>query len=193
MTLTRRGKHSYGTDQADIGSEVSRYSSANGYPAEYFASASCACGSTTFGLALDDNEGAAVRKCSSCHAEHPIGDSEDFLDDAELEECACPCGAELFERQTSAMFPTARTCSTPRTPRRSFGERLRNMRQEPRELNVVSVGECVCDVVHPEWTKEETFGSELCARRHCSRVYGAAVPPRYRPCRSGWLPNKPLP
>jgi hypothetical protein len=97
MTLTRRGKHSYGTDQADIGSEISRYSSVNGYPAEYFASACCACGSTTFGLALDDNEGAAVRTCSSCHAEHPIGDSEDFLDDAELEECACPCGAELFE------------------------------------------------------------------------------------------------
>jgi hypothetical protein len=97
MTLTMRGKHSYGTDQADICSEISRYSSANGYLAEYFASASCACGCSTFSLMLDDNEGAAVRKCSSCHTKHPIGDSEDYLDDAELEECACPCGAELFE------------------------------------------------------------------------------------------------
>ena len=97
MTLKRRGDHSYGTDRSDIAPEIARYSNATGYLAEYFASASCACGCTTFGLALDDNEGAAVRTCSSCRAEQPIGDSEDYLDDAELEECACPCGGELFE------------------------------------------------------------------------------------------------
>lgn len=97
MTLTKRGKHFYGTERADIASEISRYSNAAGYPAEHFASAACACGAGTFGLALDDNEGAAVRTCSNCHAEHPIGDSEDYLDDAELGECACPCGAESFE------------------------------------------------------------------------------------------------
>jgi hypothetical protein len=97
MTLTRRGEHSYGTDQADISSEISRYSVVNGYPAEHFADASWACGCITFGLALDDNEGAAVRKCSRGNAEHPIGDSEDYLEDAELEERACPCGGELFE------------------------------------------------------------------------------------------------
>ncbi len=46
---------------------------------------------------LDDNEGAAIRICSACNTEHAIGDSEDFLEDASLEECACPCGSESFE------------------------------------------------------------------------------------------------
>ena len=35
--------------------------------------------------------------CVSCHAEHPIGDSDEYLEDAELGECACPCSAEVFE------------------------------------------------------------------------------------------------
>jgi len=30
-------------------------------------------------------------------AEHPIGDSSEYLKDAELEERACPCGSEEFE------------------------------------------------------------------------------------------------
>jgi hypothetical protein len=48
-------------------------------------------------LWLDDAEGAAVRSCSSCGLAHPIGDSDEFLEDAELGTCACPCGAEEFE------------------------------------------------------------------------------------------------
>ena len=35
--------------------------------------------------------------CLKCRNEHPIGDSSDYLDEAELEECECPCGNELFE------------------------------------------------------------------------------------------------
>lgn len=97
MTLTRRGKHAYGTEQSDIAREISRYSKASGYIAEHFASASCGCGCTTFGLALDDDEGAAVRTCSGCHSEHAIADSGEYLEAAELEECACPCGGEQFE------------------------------------------------------------------------------------------------
>lgn len=50
-----------------------------------------------FSLLIDDNEGAAIRECSSCQNRHPIGDSEEYLDDAELEECACPCGNGHFE------------------------------------------------------------------------------------------------
>jgi hypothetical protein len=97
MTLTRRGTSSYGTEQADIADEITRYSRRAGYRAEHFAQAVCACGGTTFHLALDDNEGAAMRRCSGCAVEHPIGDSDQFLEDAELEECACPCGGEVFE------------------------------------------------------------------------------------------------
>jgi hypothetical protein len=45
----------------------------------------------------DDTQGVAVRTCVACEAEHPIGDSEEFMDEAELDECACPCGGEAFE------------------------------------------------------------------------------------------------
>ena len=48
-------------------------------------------------LALDDDGGAAVRACVACGAEHPIGDSGEYLEGAELGECACPCGGEAFE------------------------------------------------------------------------------------------------
>jgi hypothetical protein len=65
--------------------------------AHHFADAICKCGGNTFRLTLDDNVGAAVRTCVGCGTEHPIGDSDEYLDDAELQECACPCGAEEFE------------------------------------------------------------------------------------------------
>ncbi len=97
MALTMRGKYSYGESQADIREELLRYSEANGYRIKHFAEAECGCGGRVFHLKLDDNEGAAVRHCTGCSREHPIGDSADFLDDAELQGCACPCGAEEFE------------------------------------------------------------------------------------------------
>lgn len=97
MALNKRGAHFYGDSQDDIRDEVHRYSRLNGYMVQHFADAICTCGSRTFRLALDDNEGAAVRICSQCNADHAIGDSEDYLDDASPEECACTCGNEAFE------------------------------------------------------------------------------------------------
>jgi hypothetical protein len=97
MALEKRGKHFYGESQADIRTELLRYSERNGYAAEHFADATCKCGKKVFKLRLDDNQGAAVRTCVGCSAEHPIGDSDEFLDDADLGECACPCGCEEFE------------------------------------------------------------------------------------------------
>lgn len=97
MTLHKRGKHYYGDSQADIREEVLRYSQLNEYFAQHFADVNCECGSKTFRLTLDDNEGAAIRICTGCNNEHAIGDSEDFLENASLEECVCPCGSESFE------------------------------------------------------------------------------------------------
>jgi hypothetical protein len=97
MALKKRGKHRYGDSQADIREELLRYSQANAYLAHHFADATCKCGGKLFRLALDDIEGVAVRTCAGCGAEHPIGDSDEYLEDAELEECACPCGGEEFE------------------------------------------------------------------------------------------------
>jgi hypothetical protein len=97
MALKKRGKHRYGDSQADIPAELTRYSKANGYLAQHMAEAACSCGGKVFRLALDEDEGAAVRHCVGCAAEHPIGDSDEYLEDAELAEAACPCGGEAFE------------------------------------------------------------------------------------------------
>ena len=97
MALRKRGKYRYGDTQADIRKEIARFSKENEYVADHFANARCACGGRVFRLYLDDDEGAAVRECVRCDKEHPIGDSKEYLEDAELGECACPCGGEEFE------------------------------------------------------------------------------------------------
>ena len=97
MALRQQGQHSYGDSQSDIRDRLLTYSTKNGYPAEHFGDAVCACGSRLFRLLLDETEGAAVRICSACSARHPIGDSEEYLADAALEDCECPCGSGSFE------------------------------------------------------------------------------------------------
>ena len=97
MALKKRGKYYYGNTQADIRDEVVRYSKANDYQAQQFADAMCQCGGRLFRLDMDENEGAAVRRCVNCNASHAIGDSDDYLEGAELEECACTCGSNVFE------------------------------------------------------------------------------------------------
>jgi hypothetical protein len=97
MALQKRDKYYYGDSQLDIQDELLRYSQKNGYPAAYYADAVCSCGGKVFNLTLDDTAGAAVRSCAACKAEHPIGNSDEYLEDAELEECECPCGSSGFE------------------------------------------------------------------------------------------------
>jgi hypothetical protein len=96
MALKKRGQYYYGDNQADIRNEILRYSK-KAYLAQHFTDAVCPCGKNIFHLALDDNEGAAIRICVACKNEHPIGDSEEYLEEAELENCACICGNEEFE------------------------------------------------------------------------------------------------
>ena len=98
MALRKRGKWRYGDSQADIRAEILRYSKEVGYHAEHFADAACRCGGKVFALLLDEEAGVASRVCVACDAEpHPIGDSAEYQDEAEEEECACPCGGEAFE------------------------------------------------------------------------------------------------
>ena len=97
MALKKRDNYSYGDTQADIRDELLDYSTANAYLAHHFADAVCRCGSKLFRLSLDDTQGVAIRKCKKCTAEHPIGDSDEYVEEADLQECACPCGGEVFE------------------------------------------------------------------------------------------------
>ncbi|HZY86278.1 MAG TPA: hypothetical protein VFE78_15705 [Gemmataceae bacterium] len=97
MALRKRGKYWYGDSQADIRDEILRYSKGVKYPAHHYTDAVCKCGGRRFWLFLDDTQGAAVRGCVACDHEHPIGDSNEYLGEAELEDCACPCGGEELE------------------------------------------------------------------------------------------------
>lgn len=97
MALTKKGKRWYGDDQADIRAVLVRYAEGNGYPAHHFADARCRCGSRRFRLDLDETEGVAVRTCEGCGDAHPIGDSDEFLDDADPARCECTCGDDRFE------------------------------------------------------------------------------------------------
>jgi len=97
MTLKKRGKDRYGEGQADIREELLRYGALNGYPPEHFADAVCVCGGRTFRLQLDDTAGAAVRTCPTCAAVVAMGDSGEYLEEVELDDCACPCGGEVLE------------------------------------------------------------------------------------------------
>jgi hypothetical protein len=97
MTLKKRGKRRYGENQTDIREELARYGGLNGYPPHHFADAVCTCGGRTFRLGLDDTAGAAVRTCPVCAVAHAIGDSEEYLAEASLDECVCPCGSDLLE------------------------------------------------------------------------------------------------
>jgi hypothetical protein len=97
MALRKKGEFFYGDAQSDIRDVLLDYSEANHYPATHFADATCACGGKLFKLNLDDEAGAAIRVCASCGDEHPIGDSEDYIDDTDLYECRCFCGSVIFE------------------------------------------------------------------------------------------------
>lgn len=97
MALRKKGKYRYSDAQSDLRDELLNYSKANADPIEHFADAICVCGNATFVLLLDNEEGAAKRVCLACQDEHFIGDSEDYLEEAELEGCECPCGADEFQ------------------------------------------------------------------------------------------------
>ena len=80
----------------DLAEYVRAYQ-AGGYPVARVQELVCEkCQGTTFSVLVDDEEGCAAAMCRDCRHEHAIADSIDYLDDAELGECACPCGGEEF-------------------------------------------------------------------------------------------------
>ncbi|XTZ18145.1 hypothetical protein ACQSSU_12620 [Micromonospora echinospora] len=70
---------------------------AGGYRVHHVVDVVCRrCDGRAFRVAVDDEEGCALVLCLGCGTEAAVADSDDHLDDAELAECACPCGAETF-------------------------------------------------------------------------------------------------
>jgi hypothetical protein len=97
MTLTKKGKFWYGTSPEDTRIEVRRYSALNGYEAVKFSASTCTCGSRTFKLDTDEDEGVAKRTCTGSGSSHLMGDSAGYVADAELQGHECVCGGTEFE------------------------------------------------------------------------------------------------
>ena len=96
MAIDRSGQWWTGDSPSDL-DEYLRAFSAENYPARTVVHAVCAsCASTEFSVALDDEEGCAVRTCASCSEAKALLDSDEYLDDATLEGAECPCGGSTF-------------------------------------------------------------------------------------------------
>jgi len=94
MTIDTSGKRWVGTEPGDIAGFLEAYAS-EGYEVTDFRLARCRCGSTSFLLDADDNEGTARRTCTACGSEHFICDSQEYWSEAEPERWVCiECGSE---------------------------------------------------------------------------------------------------
>ena len=69
---------------------------AGGHPVQRLVEAVCSCQGRTFTVEVDDSEGFAARTCLMCAVRTLMLDSADVEEDAEPEECECPCGHGLF-------------------------------------------------------------------------------------------------
>ena len=96
MAILKKVGLLYADSQSDL-PDVLRDFTERGYLATQFADSVCRCGCRTFQLAVDEDAGVALRTCTKCGEDHPIGDSDEYLDDAELESCECTCDSTAFE------------------------------------------------------------------------------------------------
>lgn len=101
MSIVKRGDQFHGDDHADIVTVLTDYSKRGRHLVAHSATARCSCGADEFRLAVDDAAGIAVRECAECDEDHSIGaevdEVDEDLEDANLEVCECPCGADTFQ------------------------------------------------------------------------------------------------
>ncbi len=96
MAINKAGKLWRGESFDDLATYV-RTHEAGGYPVAHVNEHLCSeCAGATFRVLVDDEEGCAVAICERCQAQSAVADSADHLQDADLGECACPCGGERF-------------------------------------------------------------------------------------------------
>ena len=88
MSIDTTGKWWVGTEPEDIREYLVAYTQ-DSYPTSEFRLAKCSCGSNTFELAADDDEGVAKRTCVICRREHFICDSEEYWENGDPEDFTC--------------------------------------------------------------------------------------------------------
>lgn len=92
MAIDRSGKWWTGETPDDIREYLEAYA-AGSYEVHEFRLARCTCGSSTFALETDDDEGVARRTCSKCSTPHFLCDSGEYWAEATPETCTCiACG-----------------------------------------------------------------------------------------------------
>ncbi|MGR6912855.1 hypothetical protein ACU635_01195 [[Actinomadura] parvosata] len=70
---------------------------AGGYAVQQVREAVCGgCAGRRFNVMADDDAGCVRRICVACADTFYVADSADYVDEADLGECACPCGGEEF-------------------------------------------------------------------------------------------------
>lgn len=74
MTIDTSGKWWTGSSPGDLEEYLQSYS-ADSYPIHAFRLAKCPCGSESFDLHVERDEGIAKRTCAQCGAKHWIADS----------------------------------------------------------------------------------------------------------------------
>ncbi|MGE0404996.1 MAG: hypothetical protein AB7O65_01760 [Candidatus Korobacteraceae bacterium] len=82
-----------GSEPQDVKNFLEAYAP-DGYKVHEFRLARCECGSLSFFLWADDDEGTAKRTCTVCGLSHFICDSEEFWDGSQPEELVCVCGSK---------------------------------------------------------------------------------------------------
>jgi len=95
MTIDASGKWPLGSEAADLEPFLKDHE-AGGYGVTRVVPVACACHSSRFEVALSA-EDAVRRSCVGCGSETLMLDSAEFWEDDEHDECACPCGGEVFE------------------------------------------------------------------------------------------------
>lgn len=104
MAIDRSGQWRTGDEPSDLDEYVAAFSADN-YPARKVVHASCSsCGADAFAVALDENEGCAVRTCAACGDVKAFLDSAEYMDDATLEGAECPCGGGTFNTAVGFAF-----------------------------------------------------------------------------------------
>ena len=105
MGVDTSGEYWKGTEAADIARYLTDFS-ADQYPVDVVRTALCSCGSESFRVLADDAAGVAKRICISCGSEHFVCDSAEYSDEADLEECTCPCGRDEMNLAVGfALYP----------------------------------------------------------------------------------------
>jgi hypothetical protein len=96
MVLRPAGDFAYGDEPSDIHDYLREFSR-DIYAIDHSRNLVCTCSNTTFLLYTDEDQGVAVRECTACENVHPIGDSDEYLEEAEPEQNICLCEKEVFQ------------------------------------------------------------------------------------------------